>query len=62
MIPLITYERDGVVIMVDENTVCVKKNGLTIEIPFWMLEDFANELHVESATVLKDIRSVYDQD
>lgn len=40
---VITYERDGVQIIVYPGHVTVKKNGLSIDIPTWMIEDFSNE-------------------
>lgn len=41
--PSIVYERAGIKIIVTPSQTVFKKNGLTIEIPKWVLDDFEQE-------------------
>jgi len=46
MVYSMVYERDGTIIKVDDGDVTVKKNGLTITIPSWMVSDFVREFEL----------------
>ena len=45
----ILYERAGIQIIITLEKVTIKKNGLTIEIPKWVIDDFMQEFDKESA-------------
>ena len=53
---IITYQRNGIVIKVTADQVVIKKNGLTIEVPMTIVEDFVNEFELEYSHLQKIIK------
>jgi hypothetical protein len=49
--PYIKYERAGIQIILRPGWTTIKKNGLTIEIPDWILRDFEVEFSKESTAL-----------
>lgn len=49
----IVYERAGVYIEYNDTGAIFKKNGLTIEIPAWMLIEFEQEFEQAKADYIK---------
>lgn len=52
----VVYERSGIYVRWDDDGVVIKKNGLTIEIPNHIIEDFTHEFGREFARVRAEIR------
>lgn len=51
----IVYEKAGVYIEYNDEGVIFKKNGLTIEIPGWILQDFEREFEVATLDYAKQL-------
>ncbi len=56
---LIRYERDGIVITVEYDQITFRKNGLKIEVPVEVLEDFIQLLEVESAKLDRENKEMF---
>lgn len=42
----VTYQRNGITIILSDDTITIKKNGLTIDLPTWMVVDFCEEFDI----------------
>lgn len=51
----IVYEKSGVYIEYNAGGMVIKKNGLTIEVPGWILEDFEQEFEQAKTDYFKQL-------
>jgi hypothetical protein len=51
----IKYERAGIYIEYNDRGVVFKKNGLTIEIPAWILADFEREFDIKQSEIVRQM-------
>lgn len=55
MQPRIVYEKAGIYIEYNAEGMVIKKNGLTIEVPAWILEDFEREFELAKLDYIKQL-------
>lgn len=58
----IKYERSGIYIEYNDKGAVFKKNGLTIEIPGWILQDFEREFEIKQMELVKQAYKILPEE